>query len=550
MQAVIILVCVILLIGNYVNLQIQRDAYNGILYVKSAQVLASFIEYVELEVERLGVISLTVLGDKGVQRNLTSLRDEIAGSERWREAKNDLESSVRVYSSNVEFCKNFGIYSDKGDTVGSISELFNSTKKELATMTSAREGAPGIVRYGDSLYFIRQIRQMESLKLDNLGTIIGTIDVDRLFRECTRVYEELGVGLNVTAYFDDMLIYQTSQPMQRLNSDGWQIVGDSFIVQSTDKQGWVYLIHMPYDEIYHAQKRIVVQTMLLTMLTVLMSMGLGHLLVNQMTRQLDKLLGKIDAYRKGVLPTEKDMKKYQKRKDEFGQLHRHFDKMAYENKQINDRNYELMLLQKEAQYNQLQQQIQPHFIYNTLSQITWIAYEHKDADIANLSNSLARMLRDSINFSEMTIRLADEMKMVQDYMLIQRFRFQEKLSFEIQIDPELENILIPKMTIQPVVENAVKYALEEGLDNCIIRVICRRDGEDAVLIVEDNGSGIDETIIEKLETKQIKAQGTGIGLLNIQKRIQMIFSPQYGLTFHRVDDRTQVWIRVPIQMKE
>lgn len=96
---------------------------------------------------------------------------------------------------------------------------------------------------------------------------------------------------------------------------------------------------------------------------------------------------KIDAYGKGELPSLESMEDYAERRDEIGRLHRHFDRMAYEYKRLNEENYNRMLLQKENQYKQLQQQIQPHFIFNTLSLITWKAYESEGTEVAKLTNA-------------------------------------------------------------------------------------------------------------------------------------------------------------------
>ena len=111
-------------------------------------------------------------------------------------------------------------------------------------------------------------------------------------------------------------------------------------------------------------------------------------------------------------------------------------------------------------------------------------------------------------------------------------------------------IALPRMTVQPIVENAVHYAAEEMLDTCRIRVFARREGKDVVIVVEDNGSGIDEDILNRLENGAAQSRGTGIGLRNIDQRIRIAFSERYGLEFHRVDDRTQVWIRVPEKIEK
>lgn len=549
MILIIMLSCFILLVGNCISIQVNKRAYDELIYVKTAQIFTSFVEYVKLEFERLSIISLSVVGDNSIQENLIGLRDKSVGEIKWQEAKSDLDSSVRGYFSNVEYCSNFGIYTSDGISLGSVVEIPSATKVLLAELAQEYNGTPKIVRYGDNLYFVRQIRQRKNLTLDNLGTIIGTIDINKLFRECVRAYEKYDLNMNMTVYFDDILIYHTSQPIQMLEKDGWKIIGNELVVQRTTQDGWVYLQHTSYKEIFHTQRQIVLWTIVSNIMIALIATAISYIFIKRITHQFDKLILKFNAYGKGIMPSKEEMQYYQDRNDEIGGLHRIFDKMVFEYKEINDKNYNLMILQREAQFKQLQQQIQPHFIFNTLSHITWIAYEHKDTEIAEISNSLSRMLRNSMTFSKKTVLLSDELTLVKDYLLIQKHRFRNRICYEILVDPELEKIYIPQMTIQPIVENAIKYALEEELDTCIIRIIGKRNGEDAIFIVEDNGPGIDEDILEKLETQQVKAKGNGIGLLNIQKRLQVVFSAEYGISFKRVDGYTQVWIRIPIQKK-
>ena len=101
------------------------------------------------------------------------------------------------------------------------------------------------------------------------------------------------------------------------------------------------------------------------------------------------------------------------------------------------------------------------------------------------------------------------------------------------------------MTLQPIIENAVNYGLEDDLDICIIRVRGSVEEDRAILVVEDNGPGVEQDIIEKLVSGERQPNGNGIGLLNVQKRIELAFSEEYGLSFHRIKGHTQVWITIP-----
>ena len=383
-----------------------------------------------------------------------------------------------------------------------------------------------------------------------LGTIIGEIDIEKLLNDLGELYRASDVELDISVFVEDTCIYQKNETVKLLSEDGWEIQGDNFVVQCTMNRGWMFLLYTSYDAIHEAIRGITVDSFLIFALITMAVLLVSYFFVARITQHLDRLMSKFDAYGKGILPDQEEMKMYADRKDELGRLHRHFDKMVYEYKQLNDESYNRMLLQKDAQYKLLQQQIQPHFIYNTLSLISWIACEHKDKEIVELTNALSRMMRKTLSFSEKTIPIKEELQLVEDYMLIQSKRYGRRLVFEINVPKEMEQIQIPQMTVQPIVENAVKYALEEMLEPCTIRIYGRREAEREILIVEDNGFGFDENIIQKLASGEIKADGNGIGLQNIQKRIQFVFGEKYGLEFHRIEQGTQVWICIPLQGTE
>lgn len=541
--------CLTLLTGNYIVLQMAYYAYDEQLYTKTAQVFTAYVEQIETEFEKMDSVTLSMIGDVGIQNNLTVLRDSAEGSTEWFAAIQALESYVGSYRYSIDYFSNFGIYPAEfiSRSIGTFGLLNKEDKSILEDTAVNSGGASQIMVYNERVYFIRQIREAKNYAFNPLGTIIGEINIQKLLDNSKKIYETGGMVLDLSVYVEDVCVYQKDEAVKPLKEDGWQIHGDNFVVQCTTERNWKFLMYTSYDIIHDSIRAITINSFLWFALSAILVLLISYFLVAQITHHLDRLMNKIDAYGKGELPGYEDMQVYAERRDEIGRLHRHFDRMAYEYKQLNEENYNQMLLQKEAQYKQLQQQIQPHFIYNTLSLIAWKAYESQDTEVAKLTNALSRMMRQSLSFNETTVTVKEELKLVEDYMLIQCARYKKRLDFGIDVPIELEEVRVPQMTIQPIVENAVKYALEEMLEPCTIRVKGRREGQIAILIVEDNGFGVDENIIQKLDTGEVKAGGNGIGLRNIQKRIQLIFSEQYGLEFHRIEERTQVWIRVPYE---
>jgi len=543
---IVIFSCFLLLSVNYVVLQMAYRAYDEQLYNKTAQVFATRVEQIEIELKKMDGVTLAMIGDANIQENLTLLRELPKYSLEQQQVKKSVGTSLRSYMYDIDYFQMVEIVvPDLDITIGDYGTLKEEKKQVFAEIAIENRGAPEIIVYENSLYYLRLIREMKNFAFTPLGIIIGEINLQKLIDISEENDLFGGIKPKLAVIVEEICVYRESEEIQPMDTDGWEIQGDYFVVQYTNNRGWKFLMGTPHDSILDSIRAITISSFLWFAISAVLVLIIAYFLVGQISNHLGRLMKKIDAYGKGELPSLESMEDYAERRDEIGRLHRHFDRMAYEYKRLNEENYNRMLLQKETQYKQLQQQIQPHFIFNTLSLITWKAYESEDTEVAKLTNALSRMMWQTMSFNEKTVTVKDELKFVEDYMLIQQMRFKHKLRFELGVPDELGAVRIPQMTIQPIVENAVKYALEEMLETCVIRVSGRRETERVVLIVEDNGPGIDEDIIRKLETGEVEAEGSGIGLRNIQKRLQLVFSEQYGLEFHRVEEHTEVWICLP-----
>ena len=219
------------------------------------------------------------------------------------------------------------------------------------------------------------------------------------------------------------------------------------------------------------------------------------------------------------------------------------------------------LFDKEAQLAALQSQINPHFLYNTLESIRGQALVDDNIEIAKMMEVLSSFFRYSISRSGKLVTLREELANIQNYMMIQRYRFSNRFSLDIFIDEEDEKALdyfIPKLIIQPMVENAIFHGLEEHMDGgkVIIEVIVTENN--LILTVSDNGKGIKPEILAELnrkiqssnqssESNENKQRNTGIGLPNIHKRIQLLWGKEYGVSvFSTLNQGTDVEITIPI----
>ena len=214
-------------------------------------------------------------------------------------------------------------------------------------------------------------------------------------------------------------------------------------------------------------------------------------------------------------------------------------------------NYSKQLTIKETEFKALQAQINPHFLYNTLESINWLAKGNGQTQISKMVEALGYLLRNSISLKKPLITIEEELNIVKSYIIIQKYRFEERLEFTIEVDSAVLGIEIPKLTVQPLVENAIHYALEPMIDPCKIRIYSIVTNEEFQLIIEDNGPGMDPDILEKLKRGEVKTRGQGVGLSNINDRIKLAYGEKYGVVIESATgEGTKIIIGIPIGKEE
>lgn len=545
--AILVLLCAALFTGDFASRSVAYDAYDEQLYVKTAQVLTACAQQIELEMEKVNVFTMSVIGDEGVQTALMAMRDTAFGTEAWREAQKALDTRLSNMLYRNEQFRTFCIMYDGGTRyVGARPTVNALPMDQLYQVGVADEGMKRLMTVDGRLLVVREIRQTKSLALTDLGVMVGEIDMAGILQRINAQYGQVNVKLALAVYMDGECLFDDGggAPMAK---DGWMIDGDDFVVQSR-KREWLYVVRTPYGEIRDSIRSANRQSSALTALIALVTLLVCQQMIRGIVRHLERLVKKMDDYRKGMLPPDEPDSRYAERTDEIGRLHRHFDRMAREARRLSDENYTRMLLLKEAQYRQLQAQIQPHFLFNTLSSIVWCAYRNGDEETAELTQQLSRVLRASMAGGETTVPLADELALIRDYMAIQQARYGERLEYSEEVGPGFEHTEMPRMTLQPIVENAIRHGLEQTLEPCRVRVYGAVCGENAHITIENNGSEIPPDILERLQNGKLSPSGTGVGLRNIQQRIQLAFSEEYGLQFASENGRTMVTVVVPLHV--
>ncbi|MDR1495844.1 MAG: sensor histidine kinase [Clostridiales Family XIII bacterium] len=207
---------------------------------------------------------------------------------------------------------------------------------------------------------------------------------------------------------------------------------------------------------------------------------------------------------------------------------------------------------RRAEMGLLQAQINPHFLYNTLDSIIWLAESRRDADVIRLVTNLSTFFRNSLSKGQDIITIADEEKQVCSYLEIQQIRYSDIMEFESDIPEALYPFSIPKLTLQPLVENALYHGIKNKRGRGSIRISGRFDGNDILLVVEDDGVGMTPEVLAKLRAAiNDDKVGKGFGLVNVQKRLKLYCGDEYGLTFESTPGGgASATVRIPKQIKQ
>ena len=196
----------------------------------------------------------------------------------------------------------------------------------------------------------------------------------------------------------------------------------------------------------------------------------------------------------------------------------------------------------------IQAQINPHFLYNTLDAIVWLIETEKNEEAEEMVTSLSTYFRSFLSDGKDIITLAEEERHVRSYLEIQQVRYRDILSYEINIDPSIENCLIPKMTLQPLVENAIYHGIKPKRGKGLLRVTGKRCGGVATLRVEDSGVGMTEEELAALRAKVEGEDETSFGLVAASKRLKLMYGAECGFEIESEAGRgTCISIRIPIK---
>lgn len=296
-----------------------------------------------------------------------------------------------------------------------------------------------------------------------------------------------------------------------------------------DMTGWTLVSMVPY-------KAVMAETMAVSgvmILAVIITLIVTLLLLNRILTGVVKPLKRLEKHMAQVNPDNMDQHMEIITDDEIGHLSMKFNQMLDRITNLKEQVIEEQEDKRKYELQALQAQINPHFLYNTLDSIIWMA-ETNDSNIVAMTEALAKLFRISLNKGNEEITLEKELEHVKNYLIIQSMRYADKFTYEISVEPGVEKCRMIKLILQPVVENCIYHGIKKKRGPGKITIRAYRKKDDLIIEISDDGCGMPEEICRKILSDEIEPEnisGSGIGVKNVNERIQLRFGKGYGLSY-------------------
>ena len=347
-----------------------------------------------------------------------------------------------------------------------------------------------------------------------------------------------------TEYIDEVMNCQTDvlnmgdgdsarlYTISRSDTTGWTVVSCSYISELLKKSEEAQIIHM-----------------LMAVVLVAIALLISSFMAKSITQPILKLQSSMALiqegdFRAGNVEVES--------RNEIGSLTETFNVMTLRIQELMEQNINEQKAKRKSEMKALQSQINPHFLYNTLDSIIWMAESGKNEEVVLMTASLARLLRQNISNEEEEISIFEEVEYCRNYLTIQKMRYKDKLEFRIDVAPEITSCQIIKLVLQPLIENAIYHGLKYKESKGLLELIGYAAGEDIIFEIRDNGVGMDEETLNHIfERHTVNYRSNGVGVYNVERRIKLTYGQEYGITYKsRSGEGTVARVCIPKERRD
>ena len=364
---------------------------------------------------------------------------------------------------------------------------------------------------GNIVYHPQQQQLYNELQTENIDEVMN----------CTSDYLEMEKG-------DSKKLYTVS----RSAKTGWTVVSCSYTSELLKRSNQA-------QELY----------MLMAVILVAVALIISSIVSKTITRPILKLQTSMALIQEGDFQAgnvEVDSR------NEIGSLTETFNVMTQKIQELMVQIIEEQQAKRKSELKALQSQINPHFLYNTLDSIIWMAEEGKNEEVVVMTASLAKLFRQIISNEEEEISIFQEVEYCRNYLIIQKMRYKDKLEFEIDLDPDIKGEKIIKLVLQPLIENAIYHGLKYKESKGMLILKGYGLGDDIIFEIKDNGVGMDQDTMEHIfERHKVNYRSNGVGVYNVERRIRLSYGQEYGISYKsKLGEGTVATMRIPKERRD
>lgn len=539
----------IMLAFSLILTDIALRLYDKKIYTLEATRLNSIIETLEKGIDEIDASSYSVAMDALMQNRLNEISNEI--NSEYLYGIGDIYSSFVVSFSSEKLTKNF-IY--KNDIIdfrnGSLALAINEEKLEsILQKTNTYLGALYTeLPSSDFPYLVsaREIRHYINADLKYLGTLIFITNIDDIL--------DSNKNESTTFLFntDGELIYGNQEEGSELKSfiasSGYyikKIGGERLFISVAKSNRLTSISTLPYSNLFSLTR--ITRTLLILSFILLYTLIFFSIkkITLHITRPIHILsVSMIKASDGNLDEAISILEKYNFQDDEIGSLAKEYKSMIVKLKKLIIERYEEQILLKDTRYKMLKAQINPHFLYNTLNSIGWMIKLKKLDESGKMLLGLGNLLHKAFDISQVTT-LGEEENLFLDYAYIQKMRYGDRFQYTIDIPNNLKETKIPPLTLQPLVENALKYGTDTTGETSVIEIKAREKEDFLILTIGDNGPGFSKERLKEVQSMTYKGKGSGIGIKNIVMRLNLIYGNNSNLQIESYENKTVITIKIP-----
>ena len=380
------------------------------------------------------------------------------------------------------------------------------------------------------------------------------------FSTIANYVDNVGIGQRGYCFIIDEygnIIYHPQQQLINLGlkeestitaDDGqWIDEGVIYTVFSLDNHNWRIVGVSDVDEMITSKVDTMVSTLIFILVAVILAtLVSGGLIARRFTRPAKRLAQEMEKFEN---ETENFTSEQISGTREIAALSKSFNHMVITIQHLMERIRKEEIALRKTELKALQAQINPHFLYNTLDSIAWLCEDERNEEAEEMVSALARLFRISISKGHELISIGREIQHTESYLKIVNFRYKNQFTYSIHIEEECLPFYCNKITLQPIIENAIYHGINRMVDEGKIEIRIVSEGDDILLTIKDNGVGMTKKQCEEIlhkETGGRSGTGVGIGIKNVNDRIKIYFGEEYGLSIEsKLDEGTTVTIRIP-----